>query len=82
MVFLTLDLILLLLRSQLSNTSYKDLFSAKSKMNEEIRQLWQDIELKDGQIASLEEARKKDEGDNSRCLLFFRLSFAFFRQVF
>ena len=77
MVFLTLDLILLLLRSQLSNTSYKDLFSAKSKMNEEIRQLWQDIELKDGQIASLEEARKKDEGDNSRCLLFVCLFFAF-----
>ena len=40
------------------------------------------MEMKDTQITSLEEARKKDEGDkNFLCLLFIRLLFLF-RQVF
>ena len=64
MVFFDFGSHLLLLRLQLSSTSYKDLFNAKTKMNEEVRQLRHNIELKDAQIASLEEARKKDEGDN------------------
>ena len=54
---------------QLLFASHKELFDAKAKMNEECRQLQHDIQLKDAQIPSLEEARKKDEGDNFRCLI-------------
>ena len=42
-----------------------ELFCAQEKKNKECQQLRQDVELKDAQIASLEEARKKDEGDKS-----------------
>ena len=47
-----------------------ELFRAQEKKNKECQQLQQHVELKDTQIASLEEARKKDEGDKA--------SFAFF----
>ena len=48
---------------RLSVTINADLCAAQSEKNKECRQLRRDIELKDGEIASLEEARKKDEGD-------------------
>ena len=42
-----------------------ELTSALADKNKECRKLKRDIELKDRQIAILEEARKKDEGNNS-----------------
>ena len=50
---------------QLSLTMNAELVTAQAEKNKECRQLRRDIELKDGQIASLEEARKKDEGKDS-----------------
>ena len=50
---------------QTSLTINAELSKAQSEKNKECRQLRRDIELKDREIASLEEARKKDEGDNS-----------------
>ena len=53
-----------------------ELFRAQEMKKKECEELQQDVELKNAQIASLEEARKKDEGDkNFLCLLFIRLSF-------
>ena len=69
-------------RLQAVLASNLELFHAQEKKIKECQQLRQDMELKDAQIESLEEARKKDEGDKSLCLLFVRLLFAFFRQVF
>ena len=42
-----------------------ELTTALADKNKECRKLKRANELKDGQIASLEEARKKDEGKNS-----------------
>ena len=42
-----------------------ELTTALADKNKECRKLKHAIELKDGQIASLEEARKKDEGKDS-----------------
>ena len=47
---------------KLSLTMNAELVTAQADKNKECRQLKWAIELKDGQIASLEEARKKDEG--------------------
>ena len=50
---------------QLSLTINAELITAQAEKNKECHQLRWDIELKDGQIMSLEEARKKDEGKDS-----------------
>ena len=42
-----------------------ELADALNEKNRECRKLKHAVELKDGQIASLEEARKKDEGELS-----------------
>ena len=42
-----------------------ELSTALTEKNKDYRKLKRANELKDGQIASLEEARKKDEGKNS-----------------
>ena len=42
-----------------------ELNTALTEKNKDCRKLKRANELKDGQIASLEEARKKDEGKNS-----------------
>ena len=47
---------------KLSLTINAELVTAQADKNKECCQLKRAIELKDGQIASLEEARKKDEG--------------------
>ena len=58
-----------------------ELFRAQEKKNKECQQLQQDVEMKNAQIASLEEARKKYEGAKTY-LPSFRPSFNFsFRQV-
>ena len=55
-----------------------ELFRAQEKKNKECQQLQQDMEMKDAQIASLEEARKKDEGDKKLSLPSFHpTSFSF-----
>ena len=53
----------MLLVRQITLSSNKELFQAAEAKNNECRQLKQDLELKNAQIASYEEARKKDEGD-------------------
>ena len=50
-----------------------ELANALNEKNRDWRKLKRAVELKDGQIASLEEARKKDEGKH--------LAFFFIRQV-
>ena len=59
-----------------------ELFRAQEKKNKECQQLQQDVEMKDAQIASLEEARKKDEGDKVFFAFFSSDFFMLFRQVF
>ena len=48
----------------MSLSSNRELFEAQEKKKAECQKLREELELKDGQIASLEEARKKDEGNN------------------
>ena len=50
---------------QCSLATNAELTTALADKNKECRKLKRAIELKDGQIASLEEARKKDQGKNS-----------------
>ena len=50
---------------QRSLAANSELTTALADKNKECRKLKWAIELKDGQIASLEEARKKDEGKDS-----------------
>ena len=50
---------------KLSLTINAELTTAQVDKNKECRQLKRAIELKDGQITSLEEVRKKDEGKDS-----------------
>ena len=70
------------LSSQILVSAHRELFQALVENKEECEKLQEKLELKDGQIASLEEARKKDEGDNFTCLHSVCLLFAFYRQVF
>jgi len=49
-------------RVQVTLASNRELFSAAEAKNRECRELQQELELKNGQLASFEEARKKDEG--------------------
>ena len=67
---------------QILVSAHSELFQALDAKKEECKKLQEKLELKDGQIASLEEARKKDEGDNFTCLHSVCLLFAFYRQVF
>ena len=64
-------------RMQAVLASNLELFRAQEKKNKECQQLQQDVELKNAQIASLEEARKKDEGDKA-FFAFFSSDFFFF----
>ena len=50
---------------QRSLAANAELTTALADKNKECCKLKRDIKLKDGQIASLEEARKKDEGKDS-----------------
>ena len=59
-----------MLHLQETLTANAELFEAQSEKNVECRQLREDIKLKDAQIASLEEARNKDEGDNFSAAFF------------
>ena len=45
-----------------------ELFRAQEMKKKECEELQQDVELKNAQIASLEEARKKDEGEKKLSL--------------
>ena len=55
-----------------------ELFRAQEMKKKECEELQQDVELKNAQIASLEEARKKDEGDKNLSLPSFHpTSFSF-----
>ena len=54
-----------------------ELFRAQEMKKKECEELQQDVELKNAQIASLEEARKKDEGDKA-FFAFFSSDFFFF----
>ena len=66
----------MLLVRQIALSSNKELFQAAEAKNAECRQLKQELEMKDAQIASYEEARKKDEGD--KFYFAFKFFFAFF----
>ena len=50
--------------SQATLASNRELFVAADSKNRECRELQQELELKNAQLASFEEARKKDEGEN------------------
>ena len=70
---------------QILVSAHSELFQALDAKKEECKKLQEKLELKDGQIASLEEARKKVEGDNSRCLLSvfsFTSTDKYFSQIF
>jgi len=47
---------------QATLASNRELFTAADAKNRECRELQQELELKNAQLASFEEARKKDEG--------------------
>jgi hypothetical protein len=47
---------------QATLASNRELFTAADTRNREVRELRQEIEMKNAQLASFEEARKKDEG--------------------
>ena len=49
---------------QATLASNRELFAAAETRNREVRELRQEMELKNAQLASFEEARKKDEGEN------------------
>ena len=59
-----------------------ELFRAQEKKNKECQQLQQDMEMKDAQIASLEDARKKDEGDKAFFAFFSSDYFSFSDKYF
>ena len=59
-----------------------ELFRAQEKKNKECQQLQEDVELKNAQISSLEEARKKDEGDKAFFAFFSSDFFSFSDKYF
>ena len=62
---MSMDFLIVVFFVKVSLTINAELVTAQADKNKECRQLKRAIELKDGQIASLEEARKKDKGKNS-----------------
>jgi len=59
-----------------------ELFRAQEMKKKECEELQQDVELKNAQIASLEEARKKDEGDKAFFAFFSSDFFSFSDKYF
>ena len=43
-------------------SSHHELFTATENKKNEVKELQQELEMKNAQLASFEEARKKDEG--------------------
>jgi len=56
---------------QATLASNLELFRAQEAKKKECQDLKEELEMKNAQIASFEEARKKDEGDKYFCLQFF-----------